>query len=305
MEPAPVFMPAPAIVEDRSKPVVIRPPEVNGAHDYAVIGYLLIFLMTIPWFVIVLTIGAFGLLASPYLPFPVILPPALPAWLATIPLIGALLIILTFPGVGLQPSWFVYLGFGAVGLLAVLIFLGIIYFGTVRNINKGRYERARAAALFFAVLFLIPVFLVLVAPTSFFPTVVLLLPAFFFFMTYGRLGEVIAKYGPVAVLGEAVPGVGMAGGPPGPMLGTPMPPMGGPFAGPAMGVPMAGGPMGGPMPGGPMGQFPPGQMGMPAPSAPAQPPRTPLCPTCGRDLYYSANHRRWYCQTCDSSSTHL
>jgi hypothetical protein len=312
MEPAPVFLPAPAIVEDRSKPVVIRPPEVNGAHDYAVIGYLLVFLMTLPWFIIVLTIGAFGLLASPYLPFPVILPPVLPVWLVSIPLIGPLLLILTFPGVGLTPSWFVYLGFGAIGLLAVLIFIAIVYFGTVRNINKGRYEKARSAALFFAVLFLIPVFLVLVAPASFFPTVVLLLPAFFFFMTYGRLGEVIAKYGPVAVLGEAVPGVGVAGGPPGPMFGGP-PPMGGPFAGPPMGGPFAvgpmggpmpGGPMGGPMPGGPMGQFP-GQMGMPAPSAPAPAPKTPLCPTCGRDLYYSANHRRWYCQTCDGSSTHL
>jgi hypothetical protein len=302
MEPAPVLMPAPAVVEDRSKPVVIRPPEVNGAHDYAVIGYLLVFLMTIPWFIIVLTIGAFGILASPYLPFPVILPPVLPTWLVGIPVIGALLIILTFPGVGLPASWFVYLGFGAIGLLAVLIFLAIVYSGTVRNINRGRYERGRSASLFFAVLFLIPVFLVLVAPASFFPTVVLLLPAFFFFMTYGRLGEVIAKYGPVAVLGEAVPGVGVAGGQPGPMLGAPVPPIGGPFASGPMGGPMSAGPMAGPMPGGPMGQFPPGQMGMPAP-APA--PKTPLCPTCGRDLYYSANHRRWYCQTCDSSSTHL
>jgi len=298
MEPAPVFMPAPAVV-DRSKPVVIRPPEVNGAHDYALIGCLIVFLMTIPWFIIVLTIGAFGILASPYLSFPVILPPVLPAWLVSVPLIGALLLILTFPGVGLPASWFVYLGFGVIGLLAVVIFLAILYFSTVRNINRGRYERARAACLFFAVLFLIAVFLVLIAPASFFPTVILLLPAFFFFMAFGRLGEVIAKYGPVAVLGEAVPGMGMASGPTGPMLGAPMPPMGGPFAG---------GPMGGPMPGGPMGQFPPGQMSMPAPSAPPAPapsPKTPLCPTCGRDLYYSANHRRWYCQTCDSSSTHL
>jgi len=301
MEPAPVFLPAPAVVEDRSKPVVIRPPEVNGAHDYAVIGYLLVFLMTIPWFIIVLTIGAFGLLASPYLPFPVILPPVLPAWLTGVPLIGPLLIILTFPGIGLPASWFVYLGFGVIGLLAVLIFLGIVYFSTVGNINRGRYERARSGSLFWAVLFIIPVFLVLIAPASFFPTVILLLPAFFFFMTYGRLGEVIAKYGPVAVLGEAVPGVGGAGGPPGPMLSVPMPPMGGPFAG----GPMSVGPMGGPMPAGPMGQFPPGPMGVPPPSAPAPAPKTPLCPTCGRDLYYSANHRRWYCQTCDSSSTHL
>ncbi|MGA2972932.1 MAG: hypothetical protein ABSE39_10000 [Candidatus Bathyarchaeia archaeon] len=303
MEPAPVLMPAPAIVEDRSKPVVIRPPEVNGAHDYAIIGFVLVFLYVLPWFIIVLTIGALGLLASPYIPSSVILPPVLPAWLAGIPLIGTLLSILTFPGVGLPPVWFAYLGFGVIGLLAAIIFLAILYFSTVRNISRGRYERARGAALFFAVLFTIPVFLVLVAPLSFFPTVLLLLPAFFFYMTYGRLGEVIAKYGPVAVLGEAVPGAAMAGPPPPPPPmafagppGAPMPPMGGPM--------MGGPPMGGPMPGGPMGQFPPGQMGMPAPSAPAPAPKTPLCPTCGRDLYYSANHRRWYCQTCDNPSSH-
>jgi hypothetical protein len=302
MEPAPVLLPPPAVVEDRSTPVVIRPPEVNAAHDFAIIAFLLVFLMTVPWFIIVLTIGAFGILASPYLPFPVILPPTLPTWLTSVPLIGALLVILTFPGVGLTPSWFVYLGFGVIGLLAVVIFLLILYFSTVRNINKGRYERARAATLFFAVLFLIPVFLVLVAPASFFPTVVLLLPAFFYFMAYGRLGEVIAKYGPVAVLGEAVPGVGVAGGPPGPpMVGAAVPPM----------VPMGGAPIGaiGGAPMAPMGSMPmgpyPSPMGTQAPSAPAQAPKTPQCPTCGRDLYYSANHRRWYCQTCDSSSSHL
>ncbi len=128
MEPAPALVPAPAIVEGRAKPVVIRPPEVNGAHDYAVIGYLLTALLFIPWFLIVITIGAFGLLASPYLPFPIILPPALPAWLASIPLIGPILIVLTFPGVGLTPSWFVYLGFGLGGLLLALIFLMAVYF---------------------------------------------------------------------------------------------------------------------------------------------------------------------------------
>jgi len=280
MEPAPMLVPAPAIVEDRAKPVVIRPPEVNGAHDYAVIGYLLILLMFIPGFIIVLTIGSFGLLASPYLPFPIILPPALPAWLAAIPLIGPILIILTFPGVGLQPSWFVYLGFGVGGLLISLVFLAFVYFGTVRSINKGRYEKARASALFFGVLFIIPVFAVLAAPTTFFPTALLLVPAFFFLMTYGRLGEVIAKYGPVAVLGEAVPGVGMVAPP-----GGPVAPIGGP-----MGVPM-GRPMGGPFPGAMPGQ-------------PVMAPKVPLCPTCERELYYAANHRRWYCQNCDNPTGH-
>ncbi len=283
MEPAPALVPAPAIVEGRAKPVVIRPPEVNGAHDYAVIGYLLTALLFIPWFLIVITIGAFGLLASPYLPFPIILPPALPAWLASIPLIGPILIVLTFPGVGLTPSWFVYLGFGLGGLLVALIFLMAVYFGTVRSINKGRYEKARASALFFGVLFIIPAFSVLVGPTLFFPTVILLIPAFFFLMTYGRLGEVIAKYGPVAVLGEAVPGMGMVGAP-----GAPIPSIGAPFGGQ---IPPMGGPMGGPFPG-----------AMPGP--PAMAPKVPQCPTCGRELYYSANHRRWYCQTCDNPTGH-
>jgi hypothetical protein len=299
MEPAPL-VPAPAIIEDRAKTVVIRPPEVNGAHDYALLGYVLILIYSIPWFIIVLTIGAFGLLASPYLLFPIILPPVLPAWLASIPFIGAILIIVTFPGIGLPPSWFVYLGVGVLGLIVGLIFLSFVYFGTVRNINKGRYEKARGWSLLFAVLFIIPVFAVLVAPASFFPTAVLLIPAFFFFMAYGRLGEVIAKYGPVAVLGEAVPGVGMAGPP-----GAPMPPMGGPMVGGPMAGPMVGGPMGGPMVGGPMGgpvsgPLPPMPGGMPG--QPSMAPKTPLCPTCGRELYYSANHRRWYCQTCDNPS---
>ncbi len=216
MEPALVpGVPAPVIVErPGGKPVLISPAEVNGAHDYAVIGYILVLLMTIPWFIIVLTIGAFGVLASPYLPFPIILPPALPAWLAAIPLIGPILILLTFPGVGLPASWFVYLAVGAGGLLIGIIFLLLIYFQTVRAIAKGRYARARGGTLFWAVLFIIPVFAVLVSPTIFYPTVLLLLPAFFFLMAYGRLGEVIAKYGPVAVLGEAVPGMGVAPSPP-------------------------------------------------------------------------------------------
>jgi hypothetical protein len=276
MEPAVPGVPAPVIVErPTAKPVLISPPEVNGAHDYAVIGYILVLLMTIPWFIIVLTIGAFGVLASPYLPFPLILPPALPAWLAAIPFIGPILILLTFPGVGLPASWFVYLGFGAGGLVIGLIFILLIYFQTVRAISKGRYARARGGTLFWAILFIIPAFAVLVSPTIFYPTILLLLPAFFFLMAYGRLGEVVAKYGPVAVLGEAVPGMGVAPTPPPPMLGAPVP-------------------MGGPM------MPPPLPPNAPMPEHQSAGPRVPQCPTCGRDLYYSANHRRWYCQTCDA-----
>jgi len=268
-------VPSPVIVESPSaKPVLIMPPEVSAAHDYAMIGFVLVLLMTIPWFIITLTIGAFGILASPYLPFPLILPPTLPTWLSAIPLIGPILILLTFPGVGLPASWFVYLAFGAGGLVIGLIFLGLVYFWTVRAISKGRYAKARGGTLFWAIIFIIPAFAILVSPTLFYPTILLLLPAFFFLMSYGRLGEVVGRYGPLAVLGEAVPGVGVAPTPP-PMFAAPVSPP----------VPMAG----------PM--MPPAQMPMPEPQAA---PRVPQCPTCGRDLYYAANHRRWYCQTCDA-----
>jgi len=104
----------------------------------------------------------------------------------------------------LSPSFTIYIAFGGGSLLIIILFLAAIYFGTVRNINKGRYEKARNAALFFGVLFLIPTFFIVLS-TLLSGTIVAVLPAFFFLLTYGRLGEVIAKYGPVAVLGEAVP----------------------------------------------------------------------------------------------------
>ena len=278
MEPVVPGVPAPVIVErPSSKPVLISPPEVNGAHDYAVLGYILVLLMTIPWFIIVLTIGTFGALASPYLPFPIILPPSMPAWLAAIPFIGPVLVLLTFPGVGLPASWFVYLGFGVGGLLIGLIFLLLIYFQTVRAISKGRYARARGGTLFWSIIFIIPEFAILVSPTVFYPTILLLFPAFFFLMAYGRLGEVVAKYGPVAVLGEAVPGMGVAPTPPPPVMAAP-----------------------GPVAFGPPPMMPPAPAPMVEPQAVG--PRIPQCPTCGRDLYYSANHRRWYCQSCDAGA---
>ncbi len=279
METAPALVPAPAIVADRAKPVIIRPPEVSAAHDFAVIGYILTFLLSIPWLIIAITIGGIGVAA--YLGY-AILPPVLPVFLAAIPFIGAFLVFLTFV---LSPSFTIYIAFGGGGLLAVIIFLAAIYFGTVRSINKGRYEKARNAALFFGVLFIIPSFFVLFSPTILAGLIVAIIPAFFFLMTFGRLGEVIAKYGPVAVMGEAVPGAPFAV-PPGGLI----PPIGAPMPGP---VPPG---MGSPVPGGPGGP-------------PFQPltgvaPRVPLCPGCGRELYYSANHRRWYCMTCDNPTGH-
>jgi hypothetical protein len=255
------MMPAPIVIEEKGKPVVIRPPEVSSAHDFAVIGYIITLLLSIPWILISLVIGGIGVAAFLGL---IILPPVLPPILLGLPYLGAFLAFIIFV---LTPSYVVYLALGGGGLLVSLIFLGAIYFGMVRNISKGKYEKARGASLFWAVLFIIPSFFVLFN-SLLSGTIIALIPAFFFMLTYGRLGEVIAKYGPVAVMGEAVPG--MAG----------LPPMPGP----------PGIPMGGPMPGAPM-----------APQ-PATPPRNPQCPTCGRELYYSGNHRRWYCQNCDNPS---
>lgn len=280
METLPALMPAPAIAESKGKPVIIRPPEVSAAHDFAIIGYILTFLMSIPWLVLALVIGGIGVAA--YLGY-AILPPVLPAYLAAIPLIGPFLIFLTFT---LSPSFIIYIGFGGGALLAVIIFLSAIYFGMPRNINKGRYEKARNSALFFGVLFIIPTFFVLFAPTVISGVIISIIPAFFFLMTYGRLGEVIAKYGPVAIMGEATPGAPFAG------LGGPMPPIGAMAPGPGLGL--------GPMPTGM--PIPPGAMGPPMQPMTGVAPRVPLCPGCGRELYYSANHRRWYCVTCDNPS---
>jgi hypothetical protein len=284
METAPILVPAPAIVEDKTKPVLIQPPEVSSAHDFAVIAFILTFLLTIPWLLLSLIIGGIGLAA--YLGY-AILPPVLPPSLTAIPYLGDFLLFLTFV---LSPSYLIYMGLGGGGLLVILIFLFALYWGVVRNINKGRYQNARNAALFFGVLFIIPTFFVLFAPTQIFGVVVAIIPAFFLLMAYGRLGEAIAKYGPVAVLGEAAPGLPFAGGPapvPPPPVAA-MPPMGAPMGGP-MGAPGAG-----PVP------VPPGAVGPPMQPLTGVAPRVPLCPTCGRELYYSANHRRWYCMTCDN-----
>jgi len=273
METAPALVPAPAVIAESGKPVIIRPPEVSAAHDFAVIAYILTLLLSVPWLIIALTIGGIGLAA--YLGY-AILPPILPAYLTSIPVIGPFLIFLTFT---LSPSFTIYMAFGGGALLAIIIFLAAIYFGVVRNINKGRYEKARNSALFFGVIFILPTFFVLFS-TMLTGTIVAILPAFFFLMAYGRLGEVIAKYGPVAVMGEAVPGAPFAG----PPMGAPVPAIAGPA--PGMGAPIP--PM--PIPGGP--------------PLTGVAPRVPLCPGCGRELYYSANHRRWYCMICDNPTGH-
>jgi len=293
----PVLVPGPAVIPAvgmATKPVVIRPPEVNSAHDFAVIAWVLTFLYVLPGLIVVTIIGAYGVLASPYVGYMTLPPPA-----SAVPFIGPYINYLVFI---LSPSWFIYLSVGSLGLLAAIIFLAIVYFGTVGNINRGRYEKARGWSFLLALLFIILIFAVLANPAFFFPLVLLLLPAFFWFMTYARLGEVVSKYGPVAILGEAAP----ATPPPPPPQPTAALPTVAVFPHPPMGV--MGPQMGPPMPG-PMFVEPPMQP-LPPPSPATMPqgppqPRVPACPTCGRDLYYSANHRRWYCQKCDNPSSTL
>ena len=275
METAPILVPGPAIFEDRVRPVLIQPPEVSAAHDMAVIGFIMTFLLSLPWLLIGGLIAGVGVAA--YLGY-ALLPPAWSPFLLTIPYIGQVLLFLAFV---LTPSYLIYMGLGGGTLLIILIFLLILHLGTVRNINKGRYLSARNASLLYGVLFIIPTFFVLFAPAQIFGVVVAIIPAFFFLMAYGRLGEVVAKYGPVAIMGEAAPGMPTGPiGPPMPAPGLMAPPMGPPLPGPA--------------------PVPQTTLGPPQHPMTGVAPRVPLCPTCGRDLYYAANHRRWYCMTCDN-----
>ena len=224
--------------------VVIRPPEVGSAHDTAIIGWIITFLFSIPWLIITFIIGGVGFFASPacvYLGYCVTLPLS-----TTVPVLQGFIVFLE---AFLANSWAMYFAVGGGGLLIALLILAWIYSGTVRAINKGRYEKARNATLFWGVLFTLPVFTIPFSPTLLFGLVIALVPAFFFLLTYGRLGEVIAKYGPVAVMGEAIPG---SAGPlavpiiPGPEM------MPGPGPGMMPGMPGVGGPPPGIMPGMPL-----------------------------------------------------
>ena len=104
--PPPFPVPVPAIAEEKGKPVVIRPPEVGSAQDFATIGWIITLLLSIPWIVISLVIGGFGVAAAlGYL----ILPPALPPALLSFPALGTFLAFLIFL---LTPS---YLGLPWIG----------------------------------------------------------------------------------------------------------------------------------------------------------------------------------------------
>jgi len=267
------------------RPVVIKPPEVVATHDFLLIGWILLFLMGMPWLglaVDALAVGALGFFGYP----------------------PATIVLMLTTGSVIIDSWTAFFAFSfpaltvlAIGAGAVaifLVFIAAIYLTTVRRTTTGNYEGARAASLFFGVILILMSlvsFAAFLGFTYFASVALLIFPALFFLMGYGKMGEVIARYGPMAVLSEAAPIETMPQVPSGAAVPA-MPVM----AAPAMG-------MGGvAVPGGPVG----------VPAMPAQPaispyqhvggtvPRVPLCPTCGRELFYASNYKRWYCLVCES-----
>ncbi len=269
------------------KPVVIKPPEVVATHDFLLIGWILLLLMGTPWIglgVEALAVGTLGYIG--YAP--------------------ATIVAMLHTGSAFIDSWTVYFAFafapvtvlaigaGAIGFFLIMILT--IYFTTVRRTSTGNYEGARGASLFYgAIMILLSLgsFAAFLGYPYFASLALLILPALFFLMGYGKMGEVIARYGPKAVLSDAAPIETMPQIPSGaavpavPMMAAPTIGMGG------VAIPAA----------------PPGAVAMPAPPA-SQPyqyqhvggtlPRVPLCPTCGRELFYASNYKRWYCLVCET-----
>jgi ribosomal protein S27AE len=268
------------------KPVVIKPPEVVATHDFLLIGWILLFLMSLPW----LGIGIVSLAVGSLL-FVGYSAAAVVAMLTTgSSLIDAWTAFFAFT-FATQPLSPLLLGAGAIAVF--LIITGLIYFTTVRRTSTGNYEGARAASLFFGVI------MILLSLASFaaflgYPyaatATLLILPALFFLMGYGKMGEVIARYGPMAVLSDSAP-IETAPQIPSGAAVPPMPMM----AAPTMGMGAIA------IPANPGGAIP-----MPAPPQSQYQhlggavPRVPLCPTCGRELFYATNYKRWYCLVCES-----
>jgi len=275
------------------RPVVIKPPEVVAAHDFLLIGWILLLLMGTPWLLVAADALAVGILG--YLAYA----PAVIIAMLTTP--SAFVNDLT-AYFALAFNWTMTLALGAAGLAVFLIVILVIYVTTVHRTSTGNYEGARAASLFYGVIMIL---ISLASFAAFFGYVyaasaaLLILPALFFLMGYGKMGEVIARYGPMAVLSDASP-IETASQVPSGAAGPAMQMMGAPamqmMAAPAMGMGAVA------IPANSGGAFP-----MPAPPPSPQyqhlggvVPRVPLCPTCGRELFYASNYKRWYCLVCES-----
>lgn len=181
------------------RPVVIKPPEVVAAHDFLLIGWILLLLMGLPWLLVVVDALAVGILG----------------YLAYAP--AVIIAMLNTPSsfvndltayFALAFNWTMTLTLGVAGLAVFLIVIAVIYFSTVRRTSTGNYEGARAASLFYGVIMIL---ISLASFAAFFGYIyaasaaLLILPALFFLMGYGKMGEVIARYGPMAVLSDASP----------------------------------------------------------------------------------------------------
>ena len=267
------------------RPVVIKPPEVVATHDFLLIGWILLLLVGAPWLLVAADALAVGILG----------------YLSYAPVV--VIAMLTTPSsfvndltayFALAFNWTTTLVLGVVGLAVYLIVITVIYASTVRRTSTGNYEGARAASLFFGVIMILTS---LLSFAAFFGYVygasaaLLILPALFFLMGYGKMGEVIARYGPMAVLSDASPIETASQVPSG--AAVPAMQM---MAAPAMGMGAVA------IPAGSGGGIP---MPAPPPSSYYQHlggavPRVPLCPTCGRELFYASNYKRWYCLVCES-----
>jgi len=267
------------------RPVVIKPPEVVATHDFLLIGWILLLLMGTPWLFLgidALVVGALGFIGYP------------PATIVMILATGSALIDgwTAFFAFSFVPTMALAIGAGVV--VFFLIFIIAIYMTTVRRTSTGNYEGARGASLFFGVILILislASFAAFLGYPFFASAALLILPALFFLMGYGKMGEVIARYGPVAVLSDAAP-IETAPQVPSGAAVPAMPVM----AAPAVGMGSVAVPAN-PVP------------AMPSPVLPAMSPyhhlggavpRVPLCPTCGRELFYAANYKRWYCLVCES-----
>ena len=180
-------------------PVVIKPPDVVAAHDFLLIGWILLLLMGLPWLLVVVDALAVGILG--YLAYA----PAVVIAMLNTPSSFVNDLTAYF---ALAFNWTTTLLLGAAGLAVFLIVITVIYVSTVRRTSTGNYEGARAASLFYGVIMIL---ISLASFAAFFGYVyaasaaLLILPALFFLMGYGKMGEVIARYGPMAVLSDASP----------------------------------------------------------------------------------------------------
>ncbi len=232
------------------KPVVIRPPEAESAHDLALIGWIFLFLLSIP-IIAVMVLAVIVYVVALYLDVAAATA-ILDSIAAFSPVLHDYVLFLTTFAIG-----------DIIGLAAVIGFLTITYLGAVRNVSVGKYDGARKATITLAM-----ILFVMALVTVLFTFGITFLPALFFLLAFSKLGEVVGKYGPRAVLVSAPPP-----GDSGPF----------PVAGFAPVAPIAGPP--GPVP---------GVAGPPGPGAPG----SPTCPTCGTPLYYSNKYRHWTCPMC-------